>query len=500
MWIGTFGGGLNRFKNGKFTVYDKIRGLSDDFVLSITEDDRGNLWVGTKDGLNRFKNGSFKTFTTRDGLSGNMIMDTYVDADGVLWIATNGGGLNRLKNGRITAFKSGIGEFSNNVIYRILEDAGSNLWMSSNQGIFSVSRRSLNRYAEGKRDTLFPYHFKEEDGLKTSVCSGGFQPAGWKTGNGKIWFPTHKGIAMIDLSRVTFRVDKLPEVIEPETTRSPVPSVSYMVVVREQPVVIDKVLVDGDVIDMQKDYIFSPDAESIQFNFTLLNYTAPDKIVFKYRLWGLDDRWGEIVDGNKVVYRNVPTGRYTFRVLARTSQGDWVYRGDSFSFFVDQRFYQSFWFYFIITIVVVTAVVAIPRLLEKRTNEKEVDTEKYKSSSLSDRRSEAYLRKLLHLMDTEKPYLDPNLSLQTMSDKVGCTKENLSQVINEQTDLNFKNFLNKYRVEEAKKKLADPKENQYVLMKIAYDVGFNSKSVFNAAFKKFTGISPSQYKKQVQVI
>lgn len=498
MWVGTFGGGLNLFQNGKFRTYDSSKGLSNNFVLSMAEDIDGNLWVGTNNGLNRFKDGRFDVFTSRNGLSGDMVMDIYADADGALWIATNGGGINRYKDGRFTEFKTDVGEFSENVIYRIIEDSRSNFWMSSHQGVYSISRRALNRYAEGRSQFISPIHFQEDDGLKTSVCMGGFQPAGWKTKDGKVWFPTSKGAAMIDLGKVTFRVEELPKGIESDEVTGPVPNVSYVVVVREQPVVIDKVTVDDEPVDMKTDYIFPADSEKIEFQFKLLNYTAPNRIVFKYRLIGFEGEWREISDGNRVVYRNVPTGRYTFKVMARTGGGEWVYRSDSYTFFVDQHFYQSFWFYFFIVTVLVVAIVVIPKLLEGRKDKKQEEEEKYKSSSLSTRQSESYLSKLLTMMETEKPYLDPNLSLRDLSERVGCSKENLSQVINEKTGLNFKNFINKYRVEAAMVKLTDPKENQFVLMKIAFDVGFNSKSVFNAAFSKFTGMSPSQYRSKTQ--
>ncbi len=497
LWIGTFGGGLNRFQNGRFQVFERTRGLSNNFVLSINEDPEGALWVGTNRGLNRFKNNRFEVFTMQDGLSGDRIMDIYVDADGVLWLATDGGGLNRFKNGQFTDIKTEIQEFSNNMIYRIIEDARSKLWLSSNQGIFSISRRDLNRCADGKTDSIYPYHFQEADGLKTSVCTGGFQPAGWKTKQGKIWFPTLKGIATIDLGRVALRVEELPEPIGPEQPTAPVPMVSYVVVVREQPVVIDKVLVNDEAVDMRENQ-FPANTEKVELHFKLLNYTAPDKVVFRYRLVGHDDRWRDISGGNKVVYRNLPAGRYTFRLLCRNIYGDWIYQGDSYSFYIRQRFYQSFWFYFLVATILALAILLIPKWLEIKAKQRQEETEKYKSSSLTEKQSESFLRKCLTLMETEKPYLDPNLSLAALAQQLGCSKENLSQVINEQTDLNFKNFLNKYRVEEAKKRLADPKENQFVLMKIAYDSGFNSKSVFNAAFKKFTGLSPSEYRKKVQ--
>ncbi len=497
LWIGTFGGGLNRFRNGKFEVFDRANGLSNNFVLAINEDPKGYLWVGTSKGLNRFKDGRFEVFSMQDGLSGDMIMDIYVDADGVPWIATNGGGLNRFKDDRFTKFAAETGGLSNHVFYRIIEDSRSNFWMSSNEGIFSVSRIALNRYADGKNRSFQTYHFQEEDGLKTSVCSGGFQPAGWKTKDGNIWFPTLKGIAMINLSRVTFRVTELPEVLEKEDKATPVPSVSYIVVVLEQTVLIDKVTVDDVPMDMNNN-LFPANLKKIEFQFKLLNYTAPDRVVFKYRLIGYDDQWRDIGDGNKAVYRNIPSGNYVFRVLGQNSYGDWMYRGDSYSFYIATLFYESFWFYFLVTTALALAALGIPKLLERKANRIQSEMEKYKSSSLSGKQAEIYLRKLLTLMEVEKLFLDPELSLGALAQRVGCTKENLSQVINEQTGLNFKNFLNKYRVAEAEKKLADPKENQFVLMKIAFDVGFNSKSVFNAAFKKFTGMSPSEYRGKVQ--
>lgn len=205
----------------------------------------------------------------------------------------------------------------------------------------------------------------------------------------------------------------------------------------------------------------------------------------------------------RVLYRGLESGRYFFRVMARNSYGDWVFKGDSFSFFIELPFYQSFWFYFLLAALLAVGLVGVPRwrqrYLRKVLQDESVEGgKKYKSSSLSRPQAQGYLEDLLNLMDSEKPYLDPKLSAQVLAERLNISKEYLSQVVNEQLDLNFKNFLNKYRVEEAKRKLADPKENDFVLMKIAFDAGFNSKSVFNDSFKKFTGMSPSQYRKIVQ--
>ncbi len=502
LWIGTFGGGLNRFKDGQFEVFDRSKGLSDLFVPTITQDRDGDLWVGTNNGLNRFRDGTFEVFNTGDGLSSNMIMDIYPDKEGALWIATNGGGLNRFKNGRFSSFKTGMQEFDNNIIYRIIEDNRSNLWMSSNQGIFSISRAALNRYADGQREAITPYHFQENDGLRTSVCTGGFQPAGWKTAGGRVCFPTLKGIAMIDLRRITFQLDPIPPAPGAGGKDDPYRTFKAAVikVTRDQPVVIEKVKADGQPVEEKKNarVILPAGTEKIEFHFRVLNYTAPEKLFFKYRLFGHDDNWRDSGTKSRVVYRGLSSGKYTFRVLGRNSYGDWLYRGNAYTFFIEGAFYQSFWFYFFLATLLATFSVGIPKFLAQRQRRLEEEVEKYRTSSLTIKRSSSYLTKLLDLMENEKPFLDPNLSLKSLADTLGCTKENLSQVINEHTDMNFKNFLNKYRVEEVKVKLADPKENQYVLMKIAFECGFNSKSVFNDAFKKFSGLSPSQYRKKAQ--
>ncbi|MCK4763315.1 MAG: AraC family transcriptional regulator [Candidatus Aminicenantes bacterium] len=78
---------------------------------------------------------------------------------------------------------------------------------------------------------------------------------------------------------------------------------------------------------------------------------------------------------------------------------------------------------------------------------------------------------------------------------LGISEKHLSQILNEKLHQNFNKFINKYRVEEAKRKILDPKEKDFVLLKIAFDVGFNSKSAFNAAFKKFARMNPSQYRR-----
>lgn len=97
-------------------------------------------------------------------------------------------------------------------------------------------------------------------------------------------------------------------------------------------------------------------------------------------------------------------------------------------------------------------------------------------------------------MIKEKPYLDSDLTLPKLAEGLNVSTHHLSQVINEVHDKNFFNFINKYRVEEVKRKIQDPKFKNYTLLGIAYESGFNSKSAFNRAFRNFTGTTPSKYR------
>ncbi|MCF7798192.1 MAG: helix-turn-helix domain-containing protein [Lentisphaeria bacterium] len=111
-------------------------------------------------------------------------------------------------------------------------------------------------------------------------------------------------------------------------------------------------------------------------------------------------------------------------------------------------------------------------------------------------RDQQYLSQLLAAMDDKKPYLRGDLTLENLSREVGLPAYLLSKVINERLNENFFEFVNRYRVEAVKARLVDPKNQAFTNLAIAYDCGFQSKSTFNEAFKRYTGMTPSQYKRQ----
>jgi AraC-like DNA-binding protein len=121
----------------------------------------------------------------------------------------------------------------------------------------------------------------------------------------------------------------------------------------------------------------------------------------------------------------------------------------------------------------------------------------YQKSGLTDEEAQSHLKNLLGMMETDKPYLNSELTLRELAEKLSMSTHNLSEIMNTRLNQNFYDFINHYRVEEVKRRMADKESENFSLIAIAFDSGFNSKSAFNTIFKKHTGTTPSQYRKQL---
>lgn len=122
---------------------------------------------------------------------------------------------------------------------------------------------------------------------------------------------------------------------------------------------------------------------------------------------------------------------------------------------------------------------------------------KYQRSGLSDETAGQYLQSLLRLMEEKKIYRNSSLTLTELSEELSVSPHNLSEVINTKLRKNFYDFVNGYRLEEAKKDLADRSKQHLKILSIAFDAGFNSKATFNTLFKEQTGVTPSEYRKKL---
>jgi two-component sensor histidine kinase len=156
--------------------------------------------------------------------------------------------------------------------------------------------------------------------MLTRECSGGGHPAGWKSSDGKLWFSTIKGIAMIDPANI-------------QTNRE-VP-----------PVVIEEVRVDDRSVNAGSEIKLEPDTTRLDFYFSALSFVAPDKVRFKYKLEGFDPDWIEGGTRRAAFYTNLRPGAYSFRVIAANNDGVWNQQGATVQFYLKPHFYQTIWFY-----------------------------------------------------------------------------------------------------------------------------------------------------------
>jgi signal transduction histidine kinase len=338
IWVGTGSdselGGLYRFKDGVFTPYRAAEGLALTDVRFITEDRQGALWLGGVSGMSRFKDGVFTNYTTEQGLSNNYVRDIYEDADGTLWVGTYGGGLNRFKDGRFTHITTREGLFDN-IVSRILEDENGNFWMSCNRGIYRASRKELNDLAEGRVKAINSVSYGVADGMKSNETNGGGQPAGWKDLEGKLWFPTVKGVVRIDPDNF----NRLPP-----------------------PVVIEQVLVDKTAADSHQSIRLRPGQSDLEIHYTGLSLTAPEKVRFRYRLEGYDRDWVDARERRVAYYTNISPGTYAFRVMAANNDGVWSTQDATIQVVVVPPFWRTWWF----ISLSVFAIAAIAFLLYRR--------------------------------------------------------------------------------------------------------------------------------------
>lgn len=143
---------------------------------------------------------------------------------------------------------------------------------------------------------------------------------------------------------------------------------------------------------------------------------------------------------------------------------------------------------------------ALDETEKAKSAEKEIPNEpeiKYAATKMEGEELQKCCNRVGQYINTNKPYLEPDLTLPKLAEELNISTHHLSQVINEKHERNFADFINSYRVAEVKRKIQDPEFKNYSLLGIAFESGFNSKSAFNRVFKNQTGMTPSEFRKSV---
>ena len=375
LWLGGEKG-LVRFKDGIVTSFTTADRLAGNDVKVIIEARAGGLWIGTYDGLTRLQNNQFTSWRETDGLPSRTVRSLYEDTDGTLWIGSYDGGLARFKDGKFTRYDTKTG-LPNDGAFQILEDDSRSFWISSNRGIYRVAKDELNDYADSKRQTINSIAYGKADGMLNAEANGGRSPAGIRARDGRLWFPTQDGVA----------------VIEPETVKvNPKPP----------PVVIETVKIDNALIaecerrnagcgfDKENSAIrIEPHQQSFEISYTALSFINSENLRFKYRLEGLDSDWVDAGTRRTAYFSHVPPGKYAFRVIAANSDNVWNEQGAAIDIFVRPAFYQTWWF----LVLCVTAIGLITFGIYQR---------RLKESRRRQFAQEEFSRRLINSHETER--------------------------------------------------------------------------------------------------
>lgn len=419
IWIGTSGGGLCKYDGKYFTHYTKENGLSDNFIKYLLEDKTGNIWIGTEyGGVCRFNGKSFIHFTKNEGLCDNKVQYILEDSKGNLWFATYSGGVDKYDGKYFTNYNDENG-LNGNKIASLLEDKRGNIWIGT-EGITrfdpdttDISSRFIQFLKKGRRpklENLKYFDILSNDGLKFLVED--------KTGN--LWAGTGGGInllvmpengtldniqveifnkqdglkgdnpvinsAFIDSkNRLFYGYNRAITMLDLNTFEpaTQAPAIQLNNIELEQTFIdfrkLSKTIKAGKqfLIGANKDislnkvkftevapfYNYPVNLElpyrinHLTFKFSAIDWQAPHKIRYQYKLEGSDRDWRNITKETKAIYTNLTHGHYEFKVKAIGAANKW---SDTFEydFLIRPPWWYSWWAYVIYSIILLALIFA----------------------------------------------------------------------------------------------------------------------------------------------
>lgn len=385
VWAGTFGGGLNRIGSdgaiSHFTVDDGLpnnhimglqrdrrgqlwvvtdsgmgildeaagsfyphQGLPPGTVLrEITEDHLGRLWLTSNSGLIQLLGDDIRVWDEAAGLGSNLVSTAYVDADGVVWIGSRESGLARLEGDQLFQFSSehGLPQLS---VLAVLEDDKGTLWMSGADGLASVARAELNAVAQGTATRVNAQFYTETDGLRSAQFLGGFQPAGWRARDGRLWFASNRGL-----------VGVIPDGFAQRSAPS-------------RPL-IEEVRVNGKPVPLTNPLQLPDTASAVEVDYTVPRLGNPHALEFRYLLEGFDRDWHAVGDRRTAYFTGLTPGLKTLRIAASDSGADNGQAPGAQATLTIVRapfWYQTWWFRVLATLAATLLAVGLYRIASRR--------------------------------------------------------------------------------------------------------------------------------------
>jgi signal transduction histidine kinase/ligand-binding sensor domain-containing protein len=343
------------FENFEFIASDNPTALDWSEHIFIYEDHNGDLWLGTAEGLLLFdaKQKTFKRYRNdpkdRASLSHNVVravLDDPFEPEHFLWVGTSGGGLNRFDRQTETFFhftdKDGLPD---NVIYAILDDSDGNLWMSTNYG--------LSRF--NPRTHAFK-NFDAQDGLQDNEFNSSSY---FKSASGELFFGGISGFNAF-----------YPEDIRDNPHAPPVVFTDFQILNKS---ISHKTPGSPlrQAISETEEITLSYEDKVFSFEFAALDFTAPSKNQYAYKMENFDADWQQAGTSRTATYTNLDPGEYVFRVKASNNDGVWNEKGASIKIIITPPWWRTWWAYGFYALLLAAGIFAVDRIQRRRVIQKE---------------------------------------------------------------------------------------------------------------------------------
>jgi len=317
VWVAASGGIYQIKGTGFRRMVPPIPGVAfwSDSAVVLSEGLDGSIWAGTFGaGLWRIKDGKARRYTTADGLTSDRIRSLSQDQDGTLWIGTFGGGLDAYRDGVFAHYTARDGLLSDNISH-IEDDRAGALWLATTGGVCRIVKAQLRDFTRGAIRSLSPVNYGSHDGLRSTQCAPGVPigGGGTRTHDGRLWFPTARGLSVIDPN--TPLAKEIPPVLH-----------------------IVAISVDGHAVEAERAARFRAGSNHLQFRYSAIHLVAPEEVRYEYLLEGLDRDWVSARSRRVIDYSTLHHGSYRFR--ARASIPGLPPSEASFGFEIMPHFYE----------------------------------------------------------------------------------------------------------------------------------------------------------------
>ena len=383
IWMAYPNGSIGIYANGKVT--NSNAGIYPGRVRSIAVDHDGVVWAGMiSKGLKRWNGSAFDDVPLEDfGLN---IRNLLVDHENRLWVTSRGGGIGVLEKGKwqqlIAARKdtdfdiAGLCEDHEGTIWitatydpqlrriknkivevvPILSDTfghafgvtsdRENLWIASTSGLLQLPFAEVHAALARTKEKPSGEVINESDGLRLGSPSFGGSPNALCAQNGTLWFPMHLGVAIVDPKLIRRRASPINLSIEDFA--------------------VSRHSINRSLLNQ-----LPPGQQEISIAYTAPNLSAPEKLSFRFRLVGLNEKWTEAGSRRMAVYSNLPAGQYRFEVTARHQGGDWNAEPAVIDFRILPFYYQTIWFWLLVFFSLIGSLILIYKRRTRRHRQRE---------------------------------------------------------------------------------------------------------------------------------